>query len=751
MAQSYQLVGMDNTDQSVCVKRRFTHPREVRADRRATDGRLASNGVSRQESGHHVARGVCEMTLTDVANLTADEAAAELARLARELAHHDRLYYQQDAPEITDAEYDELRRRNAAIEARFPELIRDDSPSQRIGGGGPEGGFAKLRHRVPMLSLDNAMHATEFTEFCSRARRFVGLPSDAPLDFVAEPKIDGLSINLTYENGRFVHGATRGDGMVGEDVTANLRTMNTVPTRLKGHAPMLIEIRGEVFMTKSDFLAMNEAQAAAGQKVFANPRNAAAGSLRQLDPAITAGRPLSLFAYAMGEASEQVAKTHWEYLERLRHWGFQVNPLSRRIRSEAAAAEFQANIAVERSGLGYDIDGVVYKLNDLALQRRLGFVGRAPRWAIAWKFPAEQAMTVLKEIRIQVGRTGALTPVARLEPVNVGGVLVQNATLHNEDEIKRKDIRVGDTVVLQRAGDVIPQIVSVVLERRPHGAKPYHFPDKCPACGSLAVRPPGEAVRRCTGGLICPAQRVERLIHFVSRPAFDIDGLGEKTIQEFFDEGWLHSPADLFRLPAREAEIAEREGWGKVSARNLSRAIEARRHIPLNRLIYALGVRRIGDANAKLLARHYGSYAHWRTQMLAAGVVGSEAREELGSIVGIGPAIAQELADFFAEHRNVETLNVLTAELTVDGAARVTAVADSEIAGKTLVFTGTLETMTRPEAKARAEALGAKVTDSVSKKTDLVIVGADAGSKARKAAELGVKTITEAEWRELSA
>jgi DNA ligase (NAD+) len=691
------------------------------------------------------------MTLTDVASLTEQEAAADLARLAREIAHHDRLYYQQDAPEITDAEYDELRRRNAAIEARFPELIRPDSPSERIGGGAPEGGFAKLRHRVPMLSLDNAMDAEEFTEFCARARRFVGLPPGAPLDFVAEPKIDGLSINLTYEKGRFVHGATRGDGTEGEDVSANLRTMKSVPARLKGHAPALIEIRGEVFMTKSDFLAMNEAQAAAGQKVFANPRNAAAGSLRQLDASITAGRPLSLFAYAMGEASEQVAETHWEYLERLRHWGFQVNPLSKRVEGEAAAAEFQANIAVERSGLGYDIDGVVYKLNDLALQRRLGFVGRAPRWAIAWKFPAEQAMTVLKEIRIQVGRTGALTPVARLEPVNVGGVLVQNATLHNEDEIKRKDIRIGDTVVLQRAGDVIPQIVSVVPERRPRGAKPYHFPDRCPACGSQAVRPPGEAVRRCTGGLICPAQRVERLIHFVSRPAFDIDGLGEKTIREFFDEGWLHSPADLFRLPAREAEIAEREGWGKVSARNLARAIEARRRVPLDRFIYALGVRRIGDANAKLLARHYGTYDHWRAQMLAATVAGSEAREELGSIVGIGPAIAQELADFFAEHRNVETLDELTRELTVEEAARVTAVASSEIAGKTLVFTGTLETMTRPEAKARAEALGAKVTDSVSKKTDLVIVGADAGSKARRAAELGVETITEAQWRELSA
>ncbi len=688
------------------------------------------------------------MTETAVADLTEPDAASELAHLAREIAHHDRLYYQQDAPEISDADYDALRRRNAAIEARFPHLIRPDSPSNRVGGA-PESGFAKLRHRVPMLSLDNAMNAEEFSEFCARARRFLGLPAGEKLEFVAEPKIDGLSINLTYEHGSFVHGATRGDGTVGEDVSANLRTMKSVPTKLRGHAPALIEIRGEVFMTKADFLAMNDAQAKAGQKVFANPRNAAAGSLRQLDPKITAGRPLSLFAYALGESSEPVAATHWEYLQRLRHWGFDVNPLSERVPDEAAAAAFQAKIAAERSGLGYDIDGVVYKIDDLALQRRLGFVGRAPRWAIAWKFPAEQAMTVLQDIRIQVGRTGALTPVARLEPVNVGGVLVQNASLHNEDEIARKDVRVGDTVVLQRAGDVIPQILSVVLERRPHGARAFVYPDKCPVCGSHAVRPPGEAVRRCTGGLVCAAQRVERLIHFVSRPAFDIDGLGEKTIQEFYDEGWLHSPADLFHLPRREAEIAEREGWGKLSARNLSRAIEARRRIPLERCIYALGIRRIGEANARLLARHYGSFANWRTQMLAATVVGSEEREELGSIVGIGPSIAQELADFFGEARNVETLDELAAELTIEDAARV-ADADSAIAGKTVVFTGTLETMTRPEAKARAEALGAKVTDSVSKKTDLVVVGADAGSKARKATELGVRTITEQEWRELA-
>jgi DNA ligase (NAD+) len=679
---------------------------------------------------------------------TESDAAAELASLAREIAHHDRLYYQQDAPEISDAEYDALRRRNAEIEARFPHLIRPDSPSNRVGGA-PESGFAKLRHRMPMLSLDNAMSADEFAEFCARARRFVGLATDAPLAFVGEPKIDGLSINLTYEHGRFVRGATRGDGAEGEDVTTNLRTMKTVPDKLKGKAPALIEIRGEVFMSKADFIALNETQATAGQKVFANPRNAAAGSLRQLDARITAERPLSLFAYAQGEASEPVADTHWHYLQRLRDWGFEVNPLSRLLKSEAEAADFQAGIAADRSGLGYDIDGVVYKIDDLTLQRRLGFVGRAPRWAIAWKFPAEQAMTVLQGIHIQVGRTGALTPVAELEPINVGGVLVQRATLHNEDEIARKDIRIGDTVVLQRAGDVIPQIVSVVAERRPKRTKPYAFPEICPVCGSHAVRPPGEAVRRCTGGLICAAQRVERLIHFVSRPAFDIEGLGEKTIREFYEEGWLHSPADLFHLPEREAEIAEREGWGKLSARNLSRAIAARRHIPLARFIYALGIRRIGQTNARLLARHYGSFANWRGEMLAAAEPGSEARGELDNIIGIGPAIAEELADFFGETRNIDLLDGLAAELTIEDAEPVQA-EDSALAGKVVVFTGTLETMTRPEAKARAEALGAKVTDSVSKKTDIVVVGADAGSKARKATELGVRTVTEAEWRELA-
>jgi DNA ligase (NAD+) len=674
------------------------------------------------------------------------EAAAELEQLAAAIAAHDRAYYEQDAPTVSDAEYDVLRQRNAAIEARFPALVRADSPSRRVGTA-VESGFAKLRHREPMLSLDNVFDPEGFEEFCERIRRFLGLGADQALHFVAEPKIDGLSISLTYEHGHFVRGATRGDGAEGEDVTANLRTIADVPRRLSGHAPEFIEIRGEVFMAKADFLALNAAQEAAGQRLFANPRNAAAGSLRQLDPAVTASRPLSLFAYAMGACSEKVADTHSDYLKRLEQWGFRVNPLSSRI-GIGEAAGFQARMAADRAGLAYDIDGVVYKVDDLALQRRLGFVGRAPRWAIAWKFPAEQATTVLRDILIQVGRTGALTPVAMLEPVNVGGVLVSRATLHNEDEIARKDIRIGDTVTIQRAGDVIPQIVGVIAAKRPAGAASYVFPQTCPECGSHAVRPAGEVVRRCTGGLSCPAQVVERLIHFVSRLAFDIDGLGDKTIREFHALGWLTAAPDIFRLPAREAEIAAREGWGEVSAANLVRAIEARRRIPLARFIFALGIRRIGEQNARLLARHYGSFATWRAQMLAATTIGSEAREELGNIIGIGPAIADELTDFFAEPRNLATLDELAAMLVIEDAQPRGE--GGALAGKIIVFTGTLETMTRQEAKAQAEALGAKVTDSVSRKTDLVVTGADAGSKARKAAELGIRTVTEAEWRELA-
>ncbi len=684
----------------------------------------------------------------DVAALTEAQAATELAALAAEIARHDLAYHQDDAPTISDAAYDALKQRNSAIEARFPHLKRADSPSEKVGHAA-SATFSKVRHRVPMLSLDNAFGEGDFADFCARIRRFLGLADATPLAFVGEPKIDGLSISLTYENGRFVRGATRGDGTEGEDVTANLKTLKDLPLRLAGNAPEVIEIRGEVFMSKADFLALNAAQEKAGQKIFANPRNAAAGSLRQLDQRITALRPLSLFAYAMGDVSGPVAPTQWGFLERLKAWGFQVNPLSRHLKTDADVMTFQAEVGAARSALGYDIDGVVYKLDDIGLQRRLGFVGRAPRWAIAWKFPAEQATTKLLDIQIQVGRTGALTPVAILEPVNVGGVLVSRATLHNEGEIARKDVRIGDTVVLQRAGDVIPQIVSSVPDKRPADAVPFVFPDTCPVCGSHAICPPGEAVKRCTGGLTCAAQAVERLRHMVSRTAFDIEGLGERTIQEFFDDGLLHAPADLFRLHEHEAVIAKREGWGGTSARNLVQSIEARRTMPLDRFIFGLGIRRIGDANAKLLARHYGSYANWRAQMIAAIQIGSDARLELGSINGIGPTIAEELAEFFAEERNLQSLGALAAAMTIQDVA-VAQAGDNVFSGKTVVFTGTLETMTRQEAEARAETLGAKVTKAVSRKTDYVIVGADAGSKAAKAAEYGVKTLTEAEWRDMS-
>ena len=677
--------------------------------------------------------------------LVSDEAASELEFLASELARHDRAYHEQDAPEITDAEYDALRRRNTAIEARFPALVRDDSPTKRVGAKAATG-FAKLTHIVPMLSLDNAFDAADFTEFCDRVRRFLGL-KDETLAMVGEPKIDGLSISLTYRDGVLHQAATRGDGAEGEDVTANIRVIDAVPKTLAGAAPALIEIRGEIFMTKADFLALNEAQTAAGQKIFANPRNAAAGSLRQLDAKITATRPLSLFAYAMGEASARPADTHSGWLRQLSAWGFQVNPLWEPLADAAAAEAFQAKIAAARATLPYDIDGVVYKIDDLALQTRLGFVGRAPRWAIAWKFPAERATTTLEDILIQVGRTGALTPVAALTPVNVGGVLVSRASLHNQDEIARLDARIGDTVVLQRAGDVIPQIVEVLKDKRPAISAPYIFPQTCPVCGSLAIRPPDEVVARCTGGLTCPAQTEERLIHFVSRLAFDIEGLGDKTIREFHAEGLVRGPADIFRLPDHEAEIAKREGWGDLSARNLSTAIRARQTIGLARFIYSLGIRRIGEANAKLLARHYTSFANWRAQMELAVQIGSEARSDLGSILRIGTAIAEELVEFFAEPRNLATVDEVAGFLTIEDAA---ASQSSTLAGKIIVFTGSLETLTRQEAKAMAENLGARVTDSVSKKTDIVVLGADAGSKARKAAELGVRTVTEAEWREIA-
>ncbi len=697
--------------------------------------------------------------------LTELDAAIELAALAREIVRHDRLYHAKDQPEITDAAYDALVARNRAIEARFPQLIRSDSPSRRVGAPVAEG-FAKSRHGEPMLSLDNVFSPEEFSDFCKRIRRFLGLAETEALAFVGEPKIDGLSINLLYENGVFIKGATRGDGAEGEDVTANLLTIPSLPRQLKPPFPASIEIRGEVFMEKADFLSFHatqeaaaearEARRAVGEKlgeavvIPANPRNAAAGSLRQLDARITATRPLKLLAYAIGAASEAPAETHHDFLDELRRWGFAVNPLSQRLESEDAAESYQAEIGAGRAALAHDIDGVVYKLDRIDWQRRLGFVGRAPRWAGAWRFPAEQAVTKLLNIEIQVGRTGALTPRAVMEPVNVGGVVVRHATLHNEDEIARKDIRIGDTVMLQRAGDVIPQILGVVLEKRPADAEPYAFPLNCPACGSHAIRDGEDVVRRCTGGLICPAQTTERLRHFVSRRAMDIEGLGEENIQFLFDAGLIKSPADVFRLHQKRETLTGFEGWGERKISKLLEAIEARRSVALERFIFALGIRRIGEQNAKLLARHYHSLAAWRAAMIAAYIIGSEAREELGSIQGIGPAIAEELVEFFAEPRNLAALDDLAREVSPlqveEGSA-----ADSPFAAKTMVFTGTLEKMTRDEAEALAERLGAKVTKSVSKKTDFVVVGADAGSKAAKAAELGVKTLTEAEWLELVA
>lgn len=664
---------------------------------------------------------------------------AELESLLARIAAANEAYHERDAPQITDADYDLLRCQAESILSRHPDW-RDNAKALVQVGGKPASGFKKRLHRLPMLSLDNVFNDAEFMEFTARIRRFLGL-SDTTLTFVAEPKIDGLSVSLTYENRSLRYAATRGDGTEGEDVTGNILTLAGLPRTLPDEAPDFIEIRGEVYMTKADFLALNEMQ----ERQFANPRNAAAGSLRQLDPTITASRRLSLFAYAQGESSHPIVMTHWEYLQTLKRWGFAVNPLSKRI-GEAQAALFQAEISTKRADLPYDIDGVVYKVDDLQLQNRLGFVGRAPRWACAWKFPAEKANTVLEDIEIQVGRTGALTPRARLKPVNVGGVLVSYATLHNEDEIARKDVRIGDVVALQRAGDVIPQILGVV--ERGKAASPFVFPDHCPACGAKAERIGDDVVRRCTGGLSCPAQVVERLIHFCSRLAFDIEGMGEKTVRAFHEAGLLRSVADIFSLPAHEAEIALREGWGDVSAAKLAAAINDRRDISLARFIYALGIRRIGENNAKLLARHYGSYGSWRESMQAAQIIGSDARLELGSISGVGPAIAEDLVAFFAEPHNLQTLESLEHEVRVRDEAAIS-LQDSPLAGKVVVFTGTLS-MARPEAKARAEALGAKVTESVSKKTDFVVVGEDAGSKAKKAAELGLNILSEQAFRDLA-
>lgn len=683
---------------------------------------------------------------TPVTEMSSDQARTELAELASQIAYHNTAYHGRDAPEISDAEYDALRKRYNELVALYPDAEPQNSAANAVGASA-DTGLGKHIHLAPMLSLDNVFDREEFEGFITRAARFLGLnqADTSSLRLVGEPKIDGLSISLTYESGKFIRGTTRGDGTEGEDVTANLRTLRALPLELPAPYPDLIEIRGEVFLSKTDFIALNAAQEASGKRLFANPRNAAAGSLRQLDPGITAQRPLSLFAYAQGFCSDKATRSHWAYLEQLKAWGFTVNPLSRQIEGAADAEAFFEEINRERASLAYDIDGVVYKIDDLGLQERLGFAGRAPRWAIAWKFPAEQAITRLNAIEIQVGRTGALTPVAHLEPVNVGGVLVTRATLHNEDEITRKDVREGDLVYVQRAGDVIPQVLGTVPtgEAAPERQPLFHFPDHCPVCGALAVRPEGEVVRRCTGGLTCPAQAVERLIHFASRLAFDIEGLGERSIREFYEAGLIHTPTDIFRLKAHAAALEQRDGWGEQSVRNLLQAIEDRRTIPLSRFIYALGIRRIGESNARLLARHYGSYANWLRQIEAAIIIGSDARLELGSITGIGNAIATDVVAFVAEPHNQTTLAELSAELTI---TEETAASGGPLAGKTIVFTGTLLTMTRPEAKATAERMGAKVSDSVSKKTDLVVLGEKAGSKAKKAAELNISTMDEAEW-----
>ena len=705
-----------------------------------------------------------------VKEMTERQAQAEHKRLAGEIAHHDTLYHEKDTPEISDAEYDKLRQRLKAVEARFPQLVGKESPTQRVAPT-PTTAFAKVRHARPMLSLDNAFTDEELQAFFDRVRRGLeretDLKPDDEIAFNCEPKIDGLSISLRYLDGEFAIGATRGDGATGEDVTPNLKTVQDIPHKLKGKAPKILDVRGEVYMERRAFQDMNKRQEAAGDKTFANPRNAAAGSLRQLDPAITETRPLRFFAYAWGEAEPRLWKTHSEYLRLLKGWGFRVNPLSRLCHTPTEVRAFYSEMSVERPSLPYDIDGVVYKVDRIDWQEQLGFVSRAPRWAIAHKFPAEQARTRLKGIFIQVGRTGALTPVADLEPVNVGGVMVARATLHNADEIERLDVRVGDMVLVQRAGDVIPQVLGYVPDERPRKTEKFRFPARCPCPLRTEVKSEdGGVVRRCSGGLECPFQQVERLRYFVSRNCFDIEGLGGTHIENFFNDGLLKIPGDIFRLPRRADEIRKREGWGDLSVRNLVNAIEARRAISLDRFINAIGIPLIGEATAKILAQEYGDVDIWLDEMLAAakerkkkpGEVKKErAAAEVGPSYGrlcnieqIGVTTADAMCSFFTELHTVEIIRDLRQQLTVEGVTRRVIAADAPLKDKIVVFTGELSAMTREAAKARAEELGAKVTDSVSKKTSLVVVGENAGSKARKAAELGIQTLTEEEWVKLA-
>ena len=705
---------------------------------------------------------------TPVEDLTEKQAKAEHARLAADIAEHDRRYYQEDAPTVSDAAYDGLRRRYAAIEARFPELRTLDSLTQRVGAA-PAARFAKVRHAVPMLSLDNAFAEQDVIDFVARIRRFLRLGDDEEIAFSAEPKIDGLSMSLRYENGELVSGATRGDGAEGEDVTANVKTLKDIPHRLKRKSvPAVCEVRGEIYMTKQAFLALNQRQAASGGQVFANPRNSAAGSLRQKDPSITASRPLGFFAYGWGEMSDMPADTQTGMIKWFEACGFTTNPLTRLCRSVEELLAFHREIEAQRATLDYDIDGVVYKVDRLDWQERLGFVSRSPRWAVAHKFPAEKATTIVRDIEIQVGRTGALTPVAKLEPVTVGGVVVQNATLHNEDYIKGiggdgeplregRDIRIKDTVIVQRAGDVIPQVVDVVLDKRPKDAKPYRFPTKCPCpLHTDVVREEtatGEegARARCTGEFACPYQKIEHLKLFVSRRAFDIEGFGEKQVEFFFEQGWVTEPAEIFELPRRNKQIKleEQEGYGETSVRNLFVAIEQRREIALDRFIFSLGIRHVGETTALALARGYGSWNAFHDACLRVAKGDAEAIAEMDSLDQIGETVIEAIGAYFGESHNRRIVERLIKEVEILDAEMPKI--DSAIAGKTVVFTGALETMTRDEAKAMAERLGAKVAGSVSKKTDYVVAGPGAGSKLAEAKKLGVKVLTEDEWAKLIA
>jgi DNA ligase (NAD+) len=695
--------------------------------------------------GYLITMSAANPTLFD---LSLHDARQEWKKLAGEIRRHDTLYYQKDAPEISDSEYDKMRRRLEALEKQFPVLQTPDSPTQKVGAP-PLETFAKVKHSQPMLSLNNAMNEEEVREWDERMRRFLKDVDD--VYYVCEPKIDGLSFSARYVNGKLDVAATRGDGEVGENITENIRRVKEFPEQLKGKCSVVLEVRGEVYMRHDVFKALNARQKEAGLDEYANPRNAAAGSLRQLDPNITASRQLDYFVYGWGDVSDSLGDEHSEVMGKLANHGFNVILLSQNKKHAAPVLlhellKYHREALQERMNFKYDIDGLVYKVDDLKLQDRLGTVGRAPRWAIAHKFPAEQAKTVVEKIEIQVGRTGALTPVARLKPITVGGVVVSNATLHNEDEIARKDVREGDTVVIQRAGDVIPQVVEVELSKRPKNAHKFKFPAHCPVCGSTAVREEGEVARRCTGGLMCEAQLVERLRHFVSRGAMDIEGLGEKQITAFFEDGLIKNAADIFRLSEKITLIETREGWGKKSVDNLMAAIEKARDVPLAKFIFALGIRHVGEITAKLLAQTYGSFAHWLKAMEALPK-GGEAAVELDTIDGIGSVVIEALAGFFREPHNVKVVHDLSKELRIRDAEKVAS--DSLVSGKTVVFTGTLIKLTRAEAKANAESLGAHVASSVSAKTDYVIAGEDAGSKLKKAKELGVKILTEDAWLSL--